>query len=62
MVDLAEGHVKALKKLEESCGLKIYNLGTGNGYSVLDIVKAFSKASGKEVKRYDVMFDFKELK
>ncbi|KAL5247365.1 hypothetical protein ACHWQZ_G019289 [Mnemiopsis leidyi] len=49
VVDLAEGHVKALKKLEESCGLKVYNLGTGNGYSVLDIVKAFSKASGKEV-------------
>ena len=46
---MAEGHVKALKKLEESCGIKVYNLGTGNGYSVLDIVKAFSKASGKEV-------------
>ncbi|XP_063693795.1 UDP-glucose 4-epimerase-like isoform X3 [Bolinopsis microptera] len=49
VVDLAEGHVKALNKLEESCGLKVYNLGTGNGYSVLDIVNAFSKASGKEV-------------
>ena len=51
---MAEGHVKALKKLEESCGIKVYNLGTGNGYSVLDIVKAFSKASGKEVDIYRV--------
>lgn len=39
VVDLAEGHVKALKKIEEKAGLKVYNLGTGNGYSVLDIVK-----------------------
>ena len=46
--------MKALKKLEESCGIKVYNLGTGNGYSVLDIVKAFSKASGKEVDIYRV--------
>ncbi len=49
VVDLAEGHVKALKKLEENCGLKIYNLGTGRGYSVLDIVKAFEEASGVKI-------------
>lgn len=39
--DLADGHVKALKKLETNCGLVIYNLGTGVGYSVLDIVNSF---------------------
>ena len=49
VVDLAKGHVKALKKLEDNSGLSIYNLGTGNGYSVLDMVKAFSKACGKEI-------------
>ena len=41
VVDLAVGHVKALKKIEEKAGLCIYNLGTGTGYSVLDIVKNF---------------------
>lgn len=50
VVDLAKGHVAALKKLEkEGEGLYIYNLGTGNGYSVLDMVKAFEKSTGKEV-------------
>ena len=49
VVDLAQGHVKALAQLESQCGLKIYNLGTGIGYSVLEIAAAFSKASGKEV-------------
>ena len=49
VVDLAEGHVKALAKLNEKCGLKIYNLGTGSGYSVLDMVAAFSKASEREI-------------
>ena len=50
VVDLAKGHVSALKKLEkEGEGLYIYNLGTGNGYSVLDMVKAFEKSTGKEV-------------
>lgn len=49
VVDLAAGHVKALDKLQENKGLLIYNLGTGRGYSVLEIVKAFEKASGKEV-------------
>ncbi|MBE5902736.1 MAG: UDP-glucose 4-epimerase GalE [Pseudobutyrivibrio sp.] len=45
VVDLAKGHVKALKKIEEKAGLKIYNLGTGVGYSVLDIVKNFEDAN-----------------
>lgn len=49
VVDLARGHVKALKKIEEKAGLKIYNLGTGNGYSVLDIVKNFEAATGVEI-------------
>ncbi|MCC0785047.1 UDP-glucose 4-epimerase GalE [Clostridioides sp. ES-S-0108-01] len=49
VLDLAAGHVKALQKLEEHPGLVVYNLGTGKGYSVLDLVKAFSKASGKEI-------------
>ena len=49
VVDLALGHVKALNKIKENCGLKIYNLGTGHGYSVLDIVKAFEEASGVKV-------------
>ena len=49
VVDLAIGHVKALKKLEKGSGLNIYNLGTGNGYSVLDIVKNFESATGKKV-------------
>lgn len=50
VVDLARGHIKALEKLEkEQRGLYIYNLGTGTGYSVLDMVKAFEKATGKKV-------------
>lgn len=48
VVDLARGHVAAIKALKEG-GVHIYNLGTGNGYSVLDMVKAFSKACGKEL-------------
>lgn len=47
--DLAHGHVLALAKLETNCGLVTYNLGTGIGYSVLEMVKAFEKASGKIV-------------
>ncbi|MBR2704767.1 MAG: UDP-glucose 4-epimerase GalE [Clostridia bacterium] len=51
VVDLAKGHVKALEKIDkENQGLYIYNLGTGTGYSVLDMVKAFENATGKEVK------------
>lgn len=49
VVDLARGHVKAIKKLEENAGLKIYNLGTGIGYSVLDIVKNFEEATGVKI-------------
>ena len=49
VVDLARGHVKALDKLSENPGLVTYNLGTGNGYSVLDLVKAFSKVSNREI-------------
>ena len=50
VVDLAIGHVKALKKIEEKAGVCIYNLGTGKGYSVLDVVKAYEKACGKPIK------------
>ena len=51
VVDLAKGHLKALEKLEkEKTGMYIYNLGTGTGYSVLDMVKAFEKTTGKPVK------------
>jgi len=49
VVDLAVGHVKAIQKIFDKPGLAVFNLGTGKGYSVLDMVKAFSKASGKEV-------------
>ena len=49
VVDLAKGHIAALKKLEENPGLVIHNLGTGQGYSVLDVIKAFEKASGQQV-------------
>jgi len=49
VVDLAKGHVKALKTLESRPQMLTVNLGTGNGYSVLDLVKAFEKASGKNI-------------
>ncbi len=49
VVDLAAGHVAALKAIDSKCGLAIYNLGTGHGYSVLDVVKAFEKANGLKV-------------
>ena len=49
VVDLANGHVKALNKLEEHPGLVTYNLGTGNGYSVLDVINSFRKASNREI-------------
>lgn len=49
VVDLAKGHIAALKKLKENCGCKVYNLGTGTGYSVLQMVKAMEKASGREI-------------
>lgn len=49
VVDLAKGHVLAVNKLAENAGLVIVNLGTGTGYSVLDMVKAFEKALGKPI-------------
>lgn len=49
VVDLAKGHVKAIEGMETLHGVNIFNLGTGIGYSVLDIIKAFSKACGKEL-------------
>ncbi|MPQ44461.1 UDP-glucose 4-epimerase GalE [Clostridium tarantellae] len=49
VVDLAKGHICALEKLNSNSGLVTYNLGTGNGYSVLELVRAFSEASGKEI-------------
>ncbi|MBR4897141.1 MAG: GDP-mannose 4,6-dehydratase, partial [Clostridia bacterium] len=49
VVDLAKGHVCAVKKLAENCGCKTYNLGTGIGYSVLDIVKNFEEATGVKI-------------
>ena len=51
VVDLAKGHIKALEKLEkEKSGIYIYNLGTGKGYSVLDMVHAFKKTTGQKIK------------
>lgn len=49
VVDLAAGHVKALAKLKENAGVCVYNLGTGNGYSVLQVIHAFEKACGHEL-------------
>lgn len=49
VVDLADGHLAALQKLNADCGLLACNLGTGTGYSVLEMVKAFEQASGKQV-------------
>ena len=49
VMDLADGHVLALKKLEQHVGVVTYNLGTGKGYSVLDVINAFSKACGHPI-------------
>ncbi len=49
VVDLADGHICALKKIFEKSGVVAYNLGTGTGYSVLDMIKAFSKACGRDL-------------
>lgn len=49
VVDLAAGHVRALEKLTERQGVHIYNLGTGKGYSVLEMIAAFEKASGQKI-------------
>ncbi len=50
VVDLADAHVKSVEKIAEKTGVLTYNVGTGNGYSVLDIVKAFGKACGHNIK------------
>ncbi len=49
VVDLARGHVNALKAIENNCGVAIYNLGTGRGYSVLEVVRAFEECSGIKI-------------
>jgi UDP-glucose 4-epimerase len=49
VVDLAKGHVAALKQLESGAGVYVYNLGTGTGYSVLDVLHAFERACGREL-------------
>ncbi len=49
VVDLVEGHIKALEKLRSSPGVVTYNLGTGRGYSVLEVVAAFAEACGREI-------------
>lgn len=49
VVDLAIGHVKAIKKLSDNPGVRAYNLGTGNGYSVLEVIENFGKACGKDI-------------
>lgn len=54
VVDLAKGHLKALAKLATGCGLVTYNLGTGNGYTVLEILAAFSKTVGFDIP-YDIV-------
>ena len=49
VVDLARGHVKAIDRLRQRPGVVVYNLGTGKGYSVLEMVRAFAEASGREI-------------
>ena len=49
VVDLAIGHVKAIEKIKQNPGVEVYNLGTGNGYSVLQVVEAFGKACGHPI-------------
>ena len=49
VVDLAIGHLRALDKLQDKAGVSVYNLGTGRGYSVLEMIEAFKEASGKEI-------------
>jgi UDP-glucose 4-epimerase len=50
VVDLVKGHVAALQKLKKNCGLFICNLGTGKGYSVLQVIEAYERVSGKNIK------------
>lgn len=49
VVDLALGHIKAIEKLKEGKGVLVYNLGTGRGYSVFEMIRAFEKASGRPI-------------
>ncbi len=49
VVDLANGHLKALEKIQEPVGVVTYNLGTGTGYSVLEMIQAYAQASGREI-------------
>lgn len=49
VVDLARGHVAALRAIENKCGVEVYNLGTGKGYSVLDMINAFEKVNGVKI-------------
>ena len=49
VVDLAIGHIKAIEKLEEKPGLVTYNLGTGRGYSVLEVIRNYEKACNKKI-------------
>ena len=60
VVDIAQGHVAALTKIaSDDCGLKIYNLGAGQGYSVLEMVAALEKAAGKKVSLCNLCFFLK---
>ena len=54
VMDLAAGHLKAMAQLDSKHGCQAYNLGTGNGYSVLEVVHTFSKVTGREI-RYDIV-------
>jgi UDP-glucose 4-epimerase len=49
VTDLAIGHIKAIDKIKQNCGLKVYNLGTGRGYSVLEVINAFKEANGIDI-------------
>ena len=48
-MDLARGHVNALKAIQDNCGLAVYNLGTGKGYCVLELVEAFERVNGIKI-------------
>jgi UDP-glucose 4-epimerase len=49
ILDLAAGHLNALKKLDKGSGMEVYNLGTGRAYSVLEMIAAFEEATGKDI-------------
>ena len=54
VADLAKGHIKAMDAINKKCGMEVYNLGTGKGYSVLDVLKNFEQASGVDI-AYKIM-------